>query len=146
MHLQRFVRSNACVVSLPNTYTTFNDPFKNMARRPTFVAFALQGTSPLFDSSSTSPNDIKLIAQVSKDQHFSLSLSLSLFFFFLANFYTVVTPKRKAWKTFGSLWFFSATWSRFADFLKACTWRNRWVWFGVKINICVRMLFLFYFG
>jgi hypothetical protein len=102
-----------------------------MAGRPTFVAFALQGTSPLFDSSSTSPNDIKLIAQVSKDQHFSLSLSLSLSFW---RIFTLVTPKKKAWKTFGSLWFFSATWSRFADFLKACTWRNRWVWFGVKIT------------
>jgi hypothetical protein len=62
-----------------------------MARRH-ICGLALQGTSPLFGLSSTSPNDIKLIAQVVWT---SISLSFS---FFLANFYTVVTHKKKLGK------------------------------------------------
>ncbi len=64
-------------MSLPNTHTTittFNDPFKNMARRH-ICGLALQGTSPLFDLSSTSPNDIKWITQV-----VGTIISLSFFF------------------------------------------------------------------
>jgi hypothetical protein len=65
-----------------------------MARRH-ICHLALQETSSLFDFSSTSPNDIKLIAQV-------VGASISLLFFF-GEFLHCGDTKKKAWKTFGSL-------------------------------------------